>query len=161
MQLHQQFLTQLHWSQHIKNSDGLCSSSPVTCLQMAQTGSYDGQTGSYRCKMLHVWQWGTNQGFVHGKTHTSVVISVFALAVIFISCQNTHISQRAGLYRSCDVKPCDFTWILIKDDWWCLRARLQEIQITRRLYIMQHTWGVIFKQTFGWHFQPTSCAYLT
>lgn len=37
MQLHQQFLIQQHWSQHIKNSDSLCSSPPVTCLQMART----------------------------------------------------------------------------------------------------------------------------
>ncbi len=41
MQLHQQFLIQLHWSQHIKNSDSLCSSSPITCLQMAQIHNFN------------------------------------------------------------------------------------------------------------------------
>lgn len=41
MQLHQQLLIQLHWSQHIKQSDSLCSSSLVTCLQMAHIHNFN------------------------------------------------------------------------------------------------------------------------
>lgn len=54
MQLHQQFLIQLHWSQHINNSDILCSSSPITSLRMAQIRNFNDQTMFLLIEMLAV-----------------------------------------------------------------------------------------------------------